>query len=920
METNSISLKYGISRAPSVGTEGTLAECVNLVPKNGELVPLEEPKELGITIPDGYELEIAHTTSTYTHYILYKASEARLYWVDSTASGEVSPQVLPIGHFLENPMNQVLSVGNTIVVLSKEKKEYLLWKGDKYHYLGTAPELPEIEFYLVNGKPAKEDSFPDDYPTTGSVNSSGWSGGLAVDSYNKEITIPGFNYGYIAAKVVPDGSDLDSSTNRKLFSDGVWACVNTGYEYFAKSRGELIYPFFVRFAVEDYSGNVLKVSSPVLLTPSLYVPFVTRRLKVTVNGSNRYYSVVCMNPCKLYARLTSLGDLADWSDIVYRIRYYVSPQVPTLDYTEGTHMSYYSTSIADSEKNYGLFGVRKVSSSTTAEETIDHLNYRRFMWSILGTEKGFSLPLYSKAKIDDKLTQAQSFYYLSEHKVSVLEKMLKDSSTAYADYEVPDVKDRLSEIENQSQMPNDYFANNDLTAEGAYLYNGRVNMYRVKRDIFPGFSQFTSQQRVNETTQYYYDTYVYIRTTDGNVKVAHKQFRTDRIVGNWFYYPDDRAFKVIIKKSYYKGTVIGELTLSLTAHESWNGAYYFGGLPSTDTDNFTAVDDGVGTVIGDVDSTAEYFSNKVYTSNVDDPFTFPLGGINTIGTGSILNVCAATKALSQGQFGQFPLYAFCDDGIWALEVDAGTGLYQQIAPVSRDVCTNTDSVTPIDGAVAFVTKKGLMLLQGSEVGLLSVPMEGENIDESTFDVLASHSGLFVKDTDRFTEMLQSARLVYDYDHSLIHIFPSTETTKHFVYSLESREFSTYVGYDIRTSVLGYPHNIVQMNDGRLVTYAHNPSDEARKGLLITRGISFGDPFTLKNLGDLKMLYTRHSADSKCQIAVWVSNDGHNWARLTSLRSRAYKWYRFAVYTALGKDDALSGIVCLTESRRTNKLR
>ena len=900
METNSISLKYGISRAPSVGTEGTLAECVNLVPKNGELVPLEEPKELGITIPGGYELEIAHTTSTYTHYILYKASEARLYWVDSTASGEVSPQVLPIGHFLENPMNQVLSVGNTIVVLSKEKKEYLLWKGDKYQYLGTAPELPEIEFYLISsaGTKTAEGKLPSDYPLFD-------VGDSRTIWYNK--------YGETATWVATEGSDLTTTTNKKLFSDGVWGCINSGYEYFAKNRGEFIYPFYVRIVVEDYSGNALRVSSPVLLCPSLYVPFHTGKIQ---DGS-KFMVYVCMNPCKLYARLTSLGDLADWSDIVGRIRYYITPQIPTIDYSQEI-MSYDTSNPEESDKSYGLFGINP-EFYNDGSVNIDRQNYRRFVW-YKSNQKGFVLPLYSKAKIGDKLTQTQSFYYLSEHKVSVLEKMLKDSSTAYADYEVPDVKDRLSEIENQSQMPNDYFANNDLTAEGAYLYNGRVNMYRVKRDIFPGFSQFTSQQRVNETTQYYYDTYVYIRTTDGNVKVAHKQFRTDRIIGNWFYYPDDRAYKVIIKKSYYKGTVIGELTLSLTAHESWNGAYYFGGLPSTDTDNFTAVDDGVGTVIGDVDSTAEYFSNKVYTSNVDDPFTFPLSGINTIGTGSILNVCAATKALSQGQFGQFPLYVFCDDGIWALEVDTETGLYQQVTPVSRDVCINSGSVTPVDSAVAFATKKGLMLLQGSEVGILSSAMEGENIDETRFNIVPAYNGLFVKETDRFTEMLETARVVYDYDHSLLHIFPNTETTKHFVYSLESREFSTYVGYNIKTFALSYPHNIVQMNDGRLVTYANNPSDEAQKGLLITRGISFGDPFTLKNLADLKMLYTKHSADSKCQIAVWVSNDGHNWARLTSLRSRAYKWYRFAVYTALGKDDALSGIVCLTESRRTNKLR
>ncbi len=905
METNSIPLKYGISRAPSVGTEGTLAECVNLVPKNGELVPLEEPKELGITIPEGYELKIAHVTSAYTHYILYKESEARLYWVEPAEGGEVTPQVLPIGHFLENPMCQVLSVGNTLMVLSDEKKEYLLWKENAYKYLGAAPELPEIEFYLK----WPEGSKPADYPEPDS------------DRYDSS-----YAYGKISTIVIYESGNYLDTANKKLDSEGVFACINTGYEYFAK-RGQFIYPFFARYAVEDYAGNVLRVSPPVLLCPSLYRAFVSQ-VPLDYNSDKRNLNIkgehqidVGMNPCTLMVKVASLGNLDEWSDIVYRIRYYVTPQIATVDYTEQVNgYSFYD--MADAYKNYGLYG--RVNTTTGT------YNCRSCYWADDWSKKktkyrgfnfaGFAIPYFSKAKIDEKLTQSQSFHYVSEQKVSQIEKLLKESVTGIADYACPGVDDRLSEIENQSKMPNDYFANNNLTAEGAYLYNGRVNMFRVKRDIFAGFSQFTSHERANDPTQYYYDTYVYIRTTGGNTKVAHRQFRTNRIIGWWFYYPDDRAYKVIIKKSFYQGTVIGELTLALTAHESWNGAYYFGGLPTADEDNFTAVDDGVGTVIGDADFTAEYFGNKVYTSNVDDPFTFPLSGINTIGTGSIINVCAATKALSQGQFGQYPLYVFCDDGIWALEVDAETGLYRQVSPVSRDVCVNPGSVTPIDSAVAFATKKGLMLLQGSEVGVLSSAMEGENIDETSFNILPAYDGLFVSETDRFTEMLETARVVYDYDHSLLHIFPGTETAKHFVYSLESREFSTYVGYDIRTYALSYPHNIVQLADGRLVTYANNPSAEARKGLLITRGISFGDPFTLKSLSALKMLYTRHSADSRCQIAVWVSNDGHNWSRLTSLRSRAYKWYRFAVYAALGKNDALSGIVCLTEERRTNKLR
>lgn len=46
MEQQDISLSYGIHRSPSIGNEGELSECVNLIPKNGELVNQpEQPKD-----------------------------------------------------------------------------------------------------------------------------------------------------------------------------------------------------------------------------------------------------------------------------------------------------------------------------------------------------------------------------------------------------------------------------------------------------------------------------------------------------------------------------------------------------------------------------------------------------------------------------------------------------------------------------------------------------------------------------------------------------------------------------------------------------------------------------------------------------------------------------------------------------------
>lgn len=54
----------------------------------------------------------------------------------------------------------------------------------------------------------------------------------------------------------------------------------------------------------------------------------------------------------------------------------------------------------------------------------------------------------------------------------------------------------------------------------------------------------------------------------------------------------------------------------------------------------------------------EQASNKLYSSAVNNPFFIPASSAVTIGNSQILGLSSAAKALSQGQFGQFPLYAF----------------------------------------------------------------------------------------------------------------------------------------------------------------------------------------------------------------------------------------------------------------------
>jgi hypothetical protein len=343
----------------------------------------------------------------------------------------------------------------------------------------------------------------------------------------------------------------------------------------------------------------------------------------------------------------------------------------------------------------------------------------------------------------------------------------------------------------------------------------------------------------------------------------------------------------------------------------------------------------------------KYQGNRLSISEYSNPFLFSRLNNIYIGDGDIKGITTSAKALSEGQFGQFPIYAFCTDGVWGVEI-SDEGIFRSVQPVSRDVCNNPDSVTQIDGAVVFTTDQGLMMIQGSEVVNLSGAMEGYNVDESIYFPEGFFAGcdkeefdhIVVSEKRDFREILKTCTIAYDYVNQLLRIFPkrenetdSTHPYKYYVYSFATREFASVVGSEfevkigesvtfneVKTVVPDYPSSIVQIGDALYRPAERDDNENTKKGLLLTRPITLDEPFALKKLQDMRLHYSKFDGSSKCHVVVYVSNDGTNWAPIRSLRKRSYKYYRFAIITEMKDMDALSGMVLRYEVERNNKLR
>lgn len=343
------------------------------------------------------------------------------------------------------------------------------------------------------------------------------------------------------------------------------------------------------------------------------------------------------------------------------------------------------------------------------------------------------------------------------------------------------------------------------------------------------------------------------------------------------------------------------------------------------------------------------YGNRLAVTGEGNPFRFD----ETLGVSlqsEIMAMAAPTKALSQGQFGQFPLYAFCQDGIWALEVSS-EGTYSAKQPVSRDIMTKSSSLCQIDNAVIYVTKQGLKIISGSDVQNISTKIAGLNISEEffvnaveTFYQSMDENPLIVPDTAQFVQQIQDAKIVYDYANNLLHVFPKSLlygiNEKHYVYSFMTGEWSTQVlNQHLITSVPVYPLSILQMQKIGLLTdddsnsdegstelvnglysYTNEVTDDMQIGYALTRSNPLGDPLSRKMLADLRLIGQKTQDQTLRRTAVYVSNDNRHWQRLTSLKKMSAKYYRFLVMGYMHALDTLSGISIQYQERYTNKLR
>ena len=689
----------------------------------------------------------------------------------------------------------------------------------------------------------------------------------------------------------------------------------------ATKKNLFLYPFFVRYAFRLFDGSFVCPSAPCLMMPNVgLAPSVWTYGGESGKGWDTCVSAVVS---QLKYRVLRQENLSAWRPFIRSVAFAVSS--PVWSYRQGAEWSAGANlveveraDLSDDEAwgdtwSYGYFDDGDGTCSST-------YLFRKYNALASGTEVySLRLPSVSREQISESVAARSLFYVVRELPLSDL-----PSDDAWQDVAMEE--GTLESLETRQRLDD-----NPLTLTGrgsavSTVYNGRLVVADTTEQLFSGYlpaqlqgqSGYLVNDRSASARGVVEQTKAIVRLTDDGASFRLCCHDLTGYANNgpfaWFYYPSVNAKSVVVwqLRDLSVAPRWRRAELALRPHPFLSGAYWFDTFHEPDWTDWAYV-----SALTDPQLLEEYamepttavvrHPNKLMQSEVSNPFLFLPGQAVRIGHTSVVGLASATHALSEGQFGEFPLYAFCHDGIWALSVGSD-GAFAAVHPLSRDRCLSSRAIVPTDHAVVFATDQGLKQLSGSSVKRLSDALEGWTADVSLLrGIDTDWDGLVVDAGQDFNRHVGSMRMAYDYPNQLLHLYPD-DAACHYVLCLQSGEFTLSTDSSSPAAIVSdYPDTIVQQGT-TLLRFARTCSAESRRGLLLTRPLSFADVVGMKRLNDLRLLWQQLSDDSSARVAVFASNDRRRWWRMPSLASHSYRWFRIALLTRLNDWERVQSIV------------
>ena len=990
-------VKYiGLTATPTdyQSDDGELAIAANIVPEDGALRPILPPSHK-FTLNAGETVLWIHNMTAHTHYIIMLTTtnegvtSQSLQWI-CEQEGDWTRHDIDGSAITGTPT--INSIGNTLVVNDDNGVQYFLWSTEgsaHYEALGQKPPMLDITFGLHSDFAV--------WPDTKNIG----------NSYQSEYRGTIIEFGNLKEPVVPHLGDDDSSltawakpkpvmeqgpeyqqkfareyathsiegmeggtddvrssiaTFKSMLSQSVFARLNSFVNEKGVGKNKFVLPFFVRYAYRLYDGSYIMHSYPVLMIPNSRGPvFALDGVRGLCLNDNDNDYVETKIRGRVYGFLSDLvysiptkpANLIKWKDLIMSVDIAVSAPIYTYDQAgyvwgwtnmdgDGAWDEYFScskiTKLAgkDDYSNFSPYwgptnGINKFSDvfsdleQRTRQENYGQY-YNRYNNDYTTPNYIATIPQHNIADINNKITGTGNFY--------VIKQLTLEEITQGNDQGIDLEQGLLGGLLGRKTMNDDYHSHDTIKASIMHGFNGRMNYAGIERTPHNPLSPAVTFPQVGPLNSgASWEVAIQITNESQTLTLKSDDAQSTMQFPRWVFYPDTNAKFAFIKKgtSTYK--------IKLKPHELLNGSYWLcddwikAVLQLPGTESFPTVSSG-----------AFVERNKVYTSNVNNPFVFEPTNINTVGTGKILGICPAVRPLADDQFGKAPLYVFASDGLWAMDT-TNTGTYASVWPLPRDVLSNDGnanynhkSITQLDDTVLFATDRGIMQISGGNTQCISEAINSEH----PFDIDSLPGNLLSMlddegyDTDAlqllpFSQFLAGCRMIYDYVHQRIIVYNST-CNYAYVYSIKSNSWGMMIT-SIDYSINSYPDALAVTDDNTLVNLSVHDDVGSVKGLVITRPLKLDYPNDLKTVDTIiqRGMFDFNNATRSLKpirTILYASRDLYNWHLVYSsgnhylrgFRGTPYKFFRVALITDLKSDESIHGCTVQYTPRMLNQPR
>lgn len=474
----------------------------------------------------------------------------------------------------------------------------------------------------------------------------------------------------------------------------------------AWNRYYFIQPILIRYALKLYDGSYLFASSPVMLSQP--DPIQPCRMSIRLRNSNELCTgsfegqIIAGNYSISY--FVHRINLDDWTDIVKSIDIYVTPE---------------ATIFEPDQKQQGLtYKITRTESSGVVSFVLN--GDISFLDSKIIQKRYLQSPLFYKIASIENYTELEP-----DHPYEIDNKIRPDM-LVHEEVLSPDNTTLLS-----------------IGAEVSYVYNKRLHLANLTRKLFPGFplSLFRADKKYAGTATAYIVTYLKTERGESRVVWSGQLEYYENKFSPLLSYPDSNAYQMDIAVKYDTAIYRGSFPLTPSKYENRADYLEISLTPivlKSDSSGSTSL------VVPQPQNDTYTQNNILRVSQIENPFSFPAELTYTVSNKDITGIATVTSALSEGQFGEFPLYLFTEEGIWALQNGSGDTCYGLLHQLSREAISKDYPIIPLEEAVVFASSKELSLLQGATVQPIL-----------SFDEIIYEKNEFIQDHNLSSKLLQA---------------------------------------------------------------------------------------------------------------------------------------------------------------------